>query len=127
MLAKKMSGYKSQDKHHEIYSERHFVSVAEVEKMLATKKCVYCLEDVLTEFAARDERQWTLDRIDNRMGHNRGNVVLSCLKCNLKRGNICSSESYKFTKQLKVVRAGKNDDTFEKKKEGKWAAVVKLS
>ena len=28
--------------------------------------------------------QWTLDRIDNNIGHSKENVVICCLKCNLK-------------------------------------------
>ena len=30
-------------------------------------------------------QMWTLDRIDNNIGHNRDNVVISCLACNLQK------------------------------------------
>ena len=104
-IAKKLSGYKQQDKKHEIFSLTFFVSKEDVAKLLAdtAMKCTYCLQEVKTQYVPKDHKQWSLDRIDNRMGHNRGNVLLSCLECNLKRGNVCSAEKFRFTKQLQVV------------------------
>ena len=29
--------------------------------------------------------EWTIERIDNSIGHNKGNVEISCLNCNLRR------------------------------------------
>lgn len=66
-------------------------------------KCTHCLEPMLIEYATRDPKQWTVDRIDNTMGHNIGNVVLCCLKCNLKRRNT-PMEKFRFTKQLIIVK-----------------------
>ena len=51
----------------------------------------------------RDPKQWSVDRINNCNGHNKDNIVLSCLDCNLKRRNK-NKDSFLFTKQLKVVR-----------------------
>jgi hypothetical protein len=104
-MQKKLSGYKQQDKKHEIYSTTFFVSKEDVEKLFTESegKCTYCLDEVKKQYETKDPKQWTLDRIDNRMGHNRGNVVLACLQCNLKRGNVCSSEKFRFTKQLQIV------------------------
>jgi hypothetical protein len=44
-----------------------------------------------------------LDRINNDLGHNNDNVVISCLECNLKRRKK-SKDSFLFTKQLKINR-----------------------
>ena len=47
--------------------------------------------------------QWTLDRIDNELGHNIGNLVISCLKCNLKRRRI-NKNSFMMTKNMTINR-----------------------
>ena len=102
-MEKKMAGYKRQDLKHAIYSQAHFVSVEEVAALRsANGKCAYCGE-VMTAAGKRNMKQWTLDRIDNRYGHNSGNVVLACLACNLQRKNR-SVSAFKFTKQLVVVK-----------------------
>ena len=56
------------------------------------------------EYGKRDPKQWTLDRIDNTMGHNTNNVLISCLACNLKRRNR-TVEKFLFTKQLTIIKA----------------------
>ena len=53
--------------------------------------------------APRDPKQWTLDRIDNRLGHSCANTVVACLACNLQRGDR-DQEQFKFGKSLKVKR-----------------------
>jgi hypothetical protein len=50
----------------------------------------------------RENKQWTLDRIDNNLGHNEDNVVIACLECNLKRRRTNQSK-FLFTKQLKIT------------------------
>ena len=104
-LAKKLSGYRQQDRKFAIYSEPHFVKAADVEKLLENKKCYYCAEDMLLEYPARHPKQWTLDRIDNTMGHNTGNVLACCLACNLQRRNR-SVAKFLFTKTLSLVKLG---------------------
>ena len=52
---------------------------------------------------SREMKQWTLDRIDNNIGHNYDNIVISCLDCNLKR-RLKNKDSFLFTKQLKLTR-----------------------
>jgi len=47
--------------------------------------------------------QWTLDRIDNDMGHNNNNTVISCLGCNLQR-RTTNQDKFLFTKQLKLKK-----------------------
>ena len=104
-VAKKLAGYKSQDEKQEMYSLRHFVKKEDVVSLLEkSSACYYCLDPMKFTYEPHDKKQWTLDRIDNRMGHNTGNVVAACLECNLKRGDVCSSEGFRFTKQLSIVR-----------------------
>ena len=67
-------------------------------------KCSYCNQNVKIIYdKVRDPLQWTLDRIDNSMGHNTNNVVVSCLECNLKRRNQ-NMEKFLFTKSLKLTK-----------------------
>ena len=51
----------------------------------------------------REPKQWTLDRIDNRYGHNKENVLIACLDCNVRRKTMYH-ERYAFTKQLNIVK-----------------------
>jgi len=49
-------------------------------------KCHWCECDVmLVDYEAREPLQWSIDRLNNSLGHIEGNVVLSCMKCNLDR------------------------------------------
>ena len=52
---------------------------------------------------SKQPNQWTLDRIDNSMGHNYNNLVIACLECNLKRRNI-DLNKFLYTKQLSITR-----------------------
>ena len=51
----------------------------------------------------RDKKQWSVDRIDNNLGHNIDNIVLACLDCNLKR-RCKTSDKFLFTKQLNIIK-----------------------
>jgi 5-methylcytosine-specific restriction endonuclease McrA len=105
-IVKKINGYKQQDKKKEIYDEHYFIHMEQVvEKIVACKlTCHYCKDHMLIVYADnRDPKQWTLDRIDNDMGHNTENVVISCLQCNLKR-RTTNMKKFLFTKQLKIVK-----------------------
>ena len=62
-------------------------------------KCYYCRCPVLLTYNnIRDNRQWTLDRLNNDKGHNTNNVVIACLQCNLQRG-VKNNKKFLFTKQ----------------------------
>lgn len=102
-LEKKLSNYKQQDKLKNRFDESAFISLDAVQKMLheSNLKCCYCSEDIFILYDIRREmNQWTLDRIDNLQGHNVGNVVISCLKCNLKKR---SRDHQKFCDSTNVV------------------------
>jgi len=66
------------------------------EKMIEQKcKCYYCHTDFLMLYKnKRDPLQWSVDRIDNSKAHCEGNVVISCLQCNLKRRTRECKEFY---------------------------------
>ena len=51
----------------------------------------------------RDMKQWTIDRINNELGHNNNNFIITCLDCNLKRKNK-KVDNFLFTKQLNIIK-----------------------
>ena len=45
--------------------------------------------------------QWTLERLDNSLGHTDNNTVIACMKCNLAR-RCRSREKFMAYKQLVI-------------------------
>ena len=104
----KINGYKQQDIKKDIYDPSAFISLDEVlQKLFLTElNCFYCQGAVKIWYEmSRDPFQWTLERINNKFGHNRDNVEIACLQCNLKR-RCMYYERYIFTKQVKFVKQG---------------------
>lgn len=105
-LKKKISSYKSQDKRKNMYNCDEFVDFEFILKMFNDSKlvCYYCKCNVLILYdTVRESKQWTLERIDNRLGHNKGNSVIACLECNLKRRTMYH-ERFIMTKQLRLTK-----------------------
>ena len=101
-LTTKISGYKRQDMEKDVFKKDLFVSLEDViDKLLCSKlKCFYCKRQCeLLYKNVYSKQQWTLDRIDNDVGHSVDNVVISCLECNLKKGTM-DSERFKYGKQI---------------------------
>ena len=70
-------------------------------------KCHYCRNKMLILYEnVRDNSQWTVDRINNDIGHIKENFHLVCLKCNLKRRRQ-NDEKYLFTSQLSINKLEK--------------------
>ena len=102
----KISGYKCQDVKKGIYDESKFVCFDDVIALMNSRKmaCFYCKKQALLFYEySRDSAQWTLERIDNKHGHNTDNVEIACLNCNLRRRTMYH-ERYVFTKQMGTVR-----------------------
>ena len=109
-IVTKIQGYKNQDKKKKIYNEEQIVDIHDVIDLLYESKllCNYCkIQTNLLYENVKEMEQWTLDRLDNKVGHNKGNVVISCLACNLKRKTM-HFKRFAFTKQLQIK---KNEDT----------------
>jgi 5-methylcytosine-specific restriction endonuclease McrA len=104
----KISGYRQQDVFKKKLEESKFVSFNEVVKLLQDcfLKCHYCSQDIYILYErVREMKQWSLDRIDNNLGHNSGNLVVACLECNLKRRRT-NKDAFMFTKNLVITREG---------------------
>jgi hypothetical protein len=102
----KMSSYKHQDVLKNIFLESDFVTFDYVVDLLnkCELKCHYCSCEMylLYEFV-REMKQWSLDRIDNDIGHNKNNLVVSCLECNLKRRRT-NKDAFFITKNLTITK-----------------------
>ena len=109
-ILKKLRGYKAQDEKFNIFSDFYFIKKEQVlEKLVeCSYTCYYCKSVLKTEFTARDPLQWTLDRIDNSMGHNTTNVLISFLGFNLKR-RTRSVNKFLFTKSLIIKKIDSTD------------------
>ena len=102
----KIRGYKAQDMDKGIYQEELFVNYPYVVSLIRDSSmcCFYCQKPTMILYEeVREPKQWTLERIDNSSGHNRGNVQIACLTCNLRRRTMFQ-ERYLLTKQMMYIR-----------------------
>ena len=105
-INKKIASYKQQDILKEKFNKEDFINFTDVISILnnCNLKCCYCESEVFILYEmVRECKQWTLDRINNDIGHNKNNVVISCLECNLKRRKT-NKDAFMFTKNLKITR-----------------------
>jgi hypothetical protein len=105
-LKSKISSYKHQDITKNIFNEIEFTNLLDVVSLIynCKSKCYYCNSNVYILYElVRENKQWSLDRINNDIGHNIGNLVISCLECNLKRRRT-NKDDFFFTKNMQVVK-----------------------
>ena len=107
-IKNKISGYKQQDILKKKLEESLFVNFEQVLELLKSceLKCHYCSQEIFILYErVRELKQWSLDRINNYIGHNNGNLVVACLECNLKRRRT-NKDAFMFTKNLVIKREG---------------------
>ena len=88
------------------YNEFNFISIDEICGKLLTCNliCYYCKKEVIIFYdKVRQVNQWTLERLDNNIGHTYNNTVIACLGCNLGRRNK-NSNGFKFYKQMVIKK-----------------------
>ena len=110
-INKKISGYKQQDKIKKMFDESNFLTFDSViNKMIECElKCRYCLKEMNVLYdISRQMTQWSVDRVDNNLGHNIENFHLACLDCNLKRRRR-TDDQFLFTKQLNIIKQDTQD------------------
>jgi hypothetical protein len=109
-LKNKISSYKQQDILKKKLDSNNFINFENIIYLLHESQltCCYCHKEIYILYKqVREMSQWTLDRIDNNSGHNFGNLVISCLKCNLKRRRI-NKNSFMLTKNMTIERENYN-------------------
>lgn len=107
-LDKKLKSYKHQDMLKKIYNELVFIDVNTILQRLIDCKlsCYYCNCELYVLYEnVRELYQWTIDRVDNSLGHNKDNFVIGCLNCNIKRRKT-NKDKFLFTKQLNLIKKG---------------------
>jgi hypothetical protein len=107
-IKNKISSYKQQDILKKKLDETFFVNFEQVLELLKAceLKCHYCSQEIFILYEiVRELKQWSLDRINNNIGHNNGNLVVACLECNLKRRRT-NKDAFMFTKNLIITREG---------------------
>lgn len=115
-VQQKLHNYKAQDIKKGVFDKTQFISMEYILCLLQQCKlsCFYCKEQVQIWYEhSREPKQWTVERIQNEIGHNVGNVEIACLSCNLKR-RCMYHERFVFTKQIKIVKTEGNSLTDQK-------------
>ena len=109
-LNKKISSYKQQDIIRKLLDPEKFIDFNTVITKLyeCNLECYYCKEKMFLLYElVRELKQWSVDRINNDLGHNRDNIVMACLECNLKR-RCKGADAFLFTKQLTIIKSQEN-------------------
>jgi hypothetical protein len=105
-IKNKIYNYKHQDILKKKLNENEFVSFEETIDLLkkCNMTCCYCSNNVYILYEhVREMKQWSLDRINNDIGHNSGNLVIACLECNLKRRRT-NKDKFMFTKNMVIIK-----------------------
>ncbi len=106
MINTKLSSYKQQDKKNNNYDNNKIINKDQIIELLnnCDNLCYYCKKETVIFYEnIRDEKQWTLDRIDNNQGHNYDNVEICCLKCNVQRKTMYH-ERFLFSKEINIIK-----------------------
>jgi hypothetical protein len=104
-IKNKLHSYRYQDIDKDILDNEHMMDLSGVLCKLqeCNYTCYYCKSPVLILYEnVREPRQWTLERLNNTLGHISGNVEIACLSCNLRRKTM-KPERYLMTKNIKTV------------------------
>ena len=107
-IKSKICSYKNQDIKKNRLDLGKLITYDETLDLLSSSglRCHYCADEVYILYEkVRENKQWSLDRINNDIGHNSGNLVIACLECNLKRRRT-NKDSFMFTKNMVICREG---------------------
>jgi len=104
-IHQKIHGYRFQDVEKGLFTE-DFITIDRCLELLDKSRfeCYYCKEKIQVLYKhVREPKQWSLERIDNKIGHTNNNVEIACLSCNLRRRTMYH-ERFIFTKQLNITK-----------------------
>ena len=105
-IYKKWNGYKQQDIKKNIYDKDKIITVEQIVNKIINSnfKCEYCFCNVFILYnIIREIKQWSLERIDNSVGHSDNNTIIACLECNLQRKNR-NKDKFLLSKNIIIKR-----------------------
>lgn len=111
-ITRKVNGYKQQDVKRNLYEPLTLITTHQIRQKLIDEMitCCFCNKNVSLLFdTIRDMKQWTLDRINNNLGHSDKNTKIACLKCNLERRRQ-DYHSFHWTKNLCISKVDDEDN-----------------
>ena len=79
-IERKISSYKQQDNDKKLLNLEKFINLKHIVDSLikCELKCYYCNNEMSVLYeVVREHKQWTVDRIDNDLGHNCDNYILA--------------------------------------------------
>ncbi|MEW8688011.1 MAG: hypothetical protein AB2556_19545 [Candidatus Thiodiazotropha sp.] len=85
VIAKKLVAHKRQDQAKGLRFNLKVGQILEL-KEAQNNHCAACNIELLWAYQPKDTQQFSVDRLDNSVGHDRDNIRLTCLECNRKRG-----------------------------------------
>ncbi|MEW8652543.1 MAG: AAA family ATPase [Candidatus Thiodiazotropha sp.] len=85
VIQRKLVAYKRQDAAKGLRFNLKVDHILEL-KEAQSNRCAACNIELLWVYQPKDTQQFSVDRLDNTMGHTRDNTRLTCLECNRKRG-----------------------------------------
>ena len=101
-IKRKFNSYKSQDKQKHKFNKDEHVTIDDVLRMMneSNLTCYYCKRDLcIFHSKKRVGHQWSLERLNNNLGHYTTNTCIACLQCNLQR----RTDNYEYFKQGKSM------------------------
>ena len=84
VIQRKLVAYKRQDAAKRLRFNLKVDHILEL-KEAESNRCAACNIELLLVYQPKDTQQFSVDRLDNTMGHTRDNTRLTCLECNRKR------------------------------------------
>ena len=105
-IKKKYSSYIQQDKRKRKYNNEMHITYDELiyKLYLSNLSCYYCKCIMYLVYNNKNNRsQWSLERLNNDIGHYTNNTCISCLDCNLKR----RTSNHEYYKKYKTIRIKK--------------------
>lgn len=116
-IIRKIYGYNSQDAIKNLKNNiaEETITLSHVVSMLmkCNMLCYYCKNPVQIIYEnVREPSQWSIERIDNKLGHIKSNSVIACLGCNLRRRTMYH-ERFAFTKQMRIVKTGDDSNAVD--------------
>lgn len=101
-IKKKYSSYIQQDKKKRKYNDKRHITYNELiyKLFMSNLSCYYCNTIMNLVYNNKNNRsQWSLERLNNDIGHYCDNTCISCLDCNLKR----RTSNHLYYRQYKTI------------------------